>query len=217
MHWVYYFGRGVIRGLVFPFATWKVKGRENIKSKGPYLIVCNHLHIADPPILAASLPLKCVFMAKEDLWHNGWSRFWVENFGSFPVRRDTFDREAIRQAEHWLKRGVSVIMFPEGGRSQTASLQEALPGASLIARRAGVPILPVSIAGTEKFRNLTKCLLRHPRVTVTFGETFTIPPRNGRLTKAQRDELTSGIMRKIAAILPPEYRGIYGSEKSAGN
>ncbi len=81
MHWVYYFGRGIIRGLVFPFATWKVKGRENITSAGPYLIVCNHLHITDPPIVAASLPLKCVFMAKEELWHSGWSRFWVKNFG----------------------------------------------------------------------------------------------------------------------------------------
>jgi 1-acyl-sn-glycerol-3-phosphate acyltransferase len=217
MHWVYYFGRGLIRGLVFPFATWKVKGRENIKSAGPYLIVCNHLHITDPPILAASLPLKCVFMAKEDLWHSRWARFWVENFGAFPVRRDTFDREAIRQAEHWLKRGVSVILFPEGGRSRTASLQEALPGASLIAQRAGVPILPVSITGTEKLRNLRRCLPRQAHVTVTFGEAFTMPPRNGRLTKAERDELTSGIMRKIAAILPPEYRGIYAEKKADDN
>ena len=199
----------MIRVLVFPFATWKVKGRENITSTGPYLIVCNHLHIADPPIVAASLPLKCVFMAKEDLWHKGWSRFWVAHFGAFPVQRDTFDRGAIRQAEHWLKQGVSVIMFPEGGRSRTASLQEALPGASLIARRAGVPILPVSITGTEKLRNLKRCFPRHSRVTVTFGQPFTLPTRNGRLTKAQRDELTNGIMRKIAALLPPQYRGIY--------
>jgi 1-acyl-sn-glycerol-3-phosphate acyltransferase len=150
-------------------------------------------------------------MAKEDLWHSGWSRFWVAHFGSFPVRRDSFDREAIRQAEHWLKRGVSVIMFPEGGRSKTASLQEALPGASLIARRAGVPILPVSITGTEKLRNLKRCFPRHARITVTFGHPFTLPAKNGRLTKVQREDLVNGIMRKIAALLPPEYRGVYGT------
>jgi 1-acyl-sn-glycerol-3-phosphate acyltransferase len=217
MHWVYYFGRGLIRTLVFPFATWTVKGRENITSTGPFLIVCNHLHIADPPIIAAILPLKCVFMAKEDLWHNGWSRFWVENFGAFPVRRDTFDRDAIRQAEYWLKRGVSLIMFPEGGRSQDAHLQTAFPGAALIALRIGVPILPVSIVGTEKLRNLAWCFLHHPRITITFGQPFSLPSKNGRPTKVQREELTSGIMRKIADLLPPEYRGVYGTEKTDGN
>jgi 1-acyl-sn-glycerol-3-phosphate acyltransferase len=104
MHWVYYFGRVLIRILVFPFAGWEIKGRENVPAPGPVLIVCNHLHLADPPIVAASIPLKCVFMAKADLWHNKWSRFWVENFGAFPVKRGGVDREAIRQAEDWLKK-----------------------------------------------------------------------------------------------------------------
>ncbi len=133
------------------------------------------------------------------------------------MQRDTFDRDAIRQAEYWIKRGVSVIMFPEGGRSRNASLHTAFPGAALIARRIGVPILPISITGTEKFRKLTRCFPRRARVTVTFGQPFTPPPRNGRLTKAQRDELTSGIMRRIAALLPPEYRGIYAEKKVADN
>ncbi len=217
MHWVYYFGRVVIRILVFPFAWWRVKSRENITSPGPFLIVCNHLHIADPPIIAASLPLKCVFMAKEDLWHNQWSRFWVANFGAFPVRRGIADMEAVRRAQKWVKKGVSVIMFPEGGRSQNARLQTAFPGAALIARHAGVPILPVSITGTEKLRHLTWCFFHHPDITVTFGRPFSLPPHNGRVTKEQRQEIISAIMLKIAALLPTEYRGVYDTEKTAGN
>ena len=217
MHWVYYFGRVLIRILVFPFATWEVKGRENVPAQGPLLIACNHLHLADPPIVAASFKLKSVFMAKEELWRNRWSRFWVANFGAFPVRRGGIDREAIRQAEYWLNRGVSVIMFPEGTRSSDARMKPALPGASFIALHMGVPILPVSIAGTEKFRNLKWCFFHHPRITVTFGHPFIPPPTDGKSTKDQRNELMNDIMRRIAALLPQEYRGVYDTEKITRN
>lgn len=215
MHWVYYFGRVVIRVVVFPFASWEVKGRENIPENGPFLVACNHLHIADPPIVAASLPLKCVFMAKEELWQDGWSRFWVENFGAFPVSRGGVDRAAIRRAEDWLKKGVSLIMFPEGERSKSARMQPALPGAALIAARTGVPILPVSIRGTEKLRNIKWSFLHRPRVTVTIGKPFQPAPSDSATAKEQRQLLMNEIMGKIAALLPPEYRGVYGGGENA--
>ena len=217
MHWVYYFGRVLIRILVFPFASWEVKGRENVPAQGPLLIVCNHLHLADPPIVAASIKLKSVCMAKEELFRQGWSRFWVKNFGAFPVRRVGFDRAAIRQAEYWLKRGVSVIMFPEGGRSKTARLQTAFNGAALIALRLGVPILPAGITGTDKLQNLKWCLLHRPVITVTFGQPFNLPPTDGKPIKDQRNELMTDIMKRIAALLPPEYRGVYDTEKTTHN
>ncbi len=215
MHWVYYFGRVLIRILVLPFASWHIKGRENVPDRGPLLIVGNHLHLADPPIVAASIKLKSVLMAKEELWQNGWSRFWVENFGAFPVRRGGIDREVLRQAERWLKQGISVIMFPEGSRSQTTRMQPALPGAALIASRLGIPILPVGIAGTDKLRNLKWCVLHRPRITVTIGKPFNPPPSDGKLTREQRNRLINDIMRKIAALLPPEYHGVYAGEENA--
>jgi 1-acyl-sn-glycerol-3-phosphate acyltransferase len=217
MHWVYYFGRGLIRTLAFPFGGWQTVGRENIREKGPFLIVSNHLHVADPPILAASLPLKCVFMAKDELWENAWSRFWVENFGAFPVRENGADREAFRQTEKWFGRGISVVMFPEGGRSRSGRLQKALPGAAVIVARLGVPVLPVSITGTDKLRNIKRAFWHHPHLKVTIGEPFRPEVGNGRLTREQRRETIDSIMRKIAAMLPPEYRGVYDAETSAGN
>ncbi len=220
MHWVYYFGRVLIHILVFPFASWEVKGRENVPASGPLLIVCNHLHLADPPIVAASMPLKCVFMAKEELFRDGWSRFWVGNFGAIPVSRGGVDREAIRRAEDWLRKGVSLIIFPEGGRSQGARLQPALPGAALIAAHTGVPVLPVSITGTEKLKNmrlkpLIWCVFHRPRITVNIGRPFLPPPAGGKLPKEQRNALMKDIMGKIAALLPPAYRGAYGGGENA--
>jgi 1-acyl-sn-glycerol-3-phosphate acyltransferase len=212
MHWVYYFGRVLIHILIFPFAWWEIEGRENTPVRGPVLIVCNHLHLADPPIVAASIRLKCVLMAKEALFQQGWSRFWVKNFGAFPVRRNGIDREAIRQAEGWLKKGVSVIMFPEGSRSQNAQMQPALPGAAVIASRMGVPILPVGIAGTDKLNHLAWCFLHRPRITVTIGQPFSLPTNNGKATRELRNELMTDIMKRVASLLPKKYRGVYDTE-----
>lgn len=217
MHFVYYFGRGFIRFLVFFFATWTVKGKENLPKEGPLLIVCNHNHLADAPIVASSIPLKSVFMAKEDLWQNRWSRYWVENFGAFPVKRGSANRDAIRQAEHWFRQGWAVIMFPEGGRSKNGQLKTALPGAALIASHASVPILPVALTGTDKLRNLWWCFLHHPRITVTIGKPFILPPAEGKPTREQRQEMIDYIMRKVAALLPPEYQGVYAAEKTTDN
>jgi 1-acyl-sn-glycerol-3-phosphate acyltransferase len=220
MHWVYYFGRVLIRILIFPFGSWEVKGRENVPVKGTFLIVCNHLSLADPPMVAASIPLKCVFMAKEELFRNRWPRFWVSNFGAIPVSRGGVDREAIRVAEDWLKKGVSLIIFPEGGRSKTASIQTAFTGAALIASRTGVPVLPVSISGTEKLKNmrlkpLMWCVFHRPKMTVNIGRPFQPSPAEGKLPKEQRQALMNEIMVKIAALLPPEYRGVYGENQNA--
>jgi len=220
MHWVYYFGRVVIHLLIFPLAGWEVKGRANVPERGPVLVVCNHLHIADPPIVAASLPLKSVFMAKEELFRGRWSRFWVENFGAFSVSRGGADREAIRRAEDWLEKGVSLIMFPEGGRSPNARMQPALPGAALIALHSGVPILPVSITGTEnlkklKLKTILWCVFHRPKITVTIGLPFQPQTVQGILPKDRRHDLMNDMMGKIAALLPPQYRGAYGENKNA--
>jgi len=215
MHWVYYFGRVLIRLLVYPFANWEVRGRENVPAAGPVLIVCNHLHIGDPPIVGGSIRLKTVFMAKEELFRHWFSRFFVKNYGAFPVHRGKLDREAIRQAEYWTKQGISLVMFPEGTRSPDARMQTAYPGSALIAARLGIPILPVSITGSEKFKKMR--WFPRTKVIVTIGKLFDPPSSNGRLTRDELNRLTGIIMGKIADLLPPEYRGVYGKGDHAGN
>jgi 1-acyl-sn-glycerol-3-phosphate acyltransferase len=215
MHWVYYFGRGLIRVLAFPFGGWKVKGRENVPASGPFLVVGNHIHLSDPPVIAASFPLKCVLMAKADLWESGWSRFWVSNFGAFPVRRGGVDRNALHQAEAWIDKGVSVVMFPEGTRSPDGTMKPALPGAALIATRLNIPIIPVGITGSDKLKNIKRAFWHHPMIRVNIGKPFTLPPVDGKLTREKRRELTRIMMEHIADLLPPEYQGVYAGGENA--
>lgn len=214
MHWLYYVGRFLIRVILFLMSSWQVKGQENVPEQCPLVIVCNHLHVVDAPIIAVSVPLKIIFMAKEELFRHWFSRFVVQNFGTFPVRRRGVDREALRQAECWLKQSVPLVMFPEGKRSSTIQMQPAFPGSALIASHLGVPILPVSIIGTEKLYERL-WWLRRPRITVNIGQPFYLPPTDSKLTRAKLAQLTDSMMKHIAELLPPEYQGVYARGENA--
>ena len=215
MHWVYYFGRILVHILLFPVAFLRTEGRENIPGPGPYLIVSNHNHLADPPIVGTCIKQRSVFIAKSELWDNAWSRFWVKNYGAFPIRRGGVDREAIRHAENWVKRGVSIVMFPEGTRSRNGQMQPALPGSVLLATRLGIPILPVGITGSDKLRNLKWAFLHHPTITVRIGKPFELPKTDGKLTREGRSKLITNIMELVAELLATEYRGVYARGNNA--
>jgi 1-acyl-sn-glycerol-3-phosphate acyltransferase len=206
--WFYHVGRAVARALFTLVTRWEVRGKENIPAEGPVLVVSNHLNLTDPPLLGISLGRKTIFMAKEELFRSRLSAYFVQNFGAFPVHRGKLDRKAIRQSQQVLTDGLALVMFPEATRSKSARLQRAFPGSALIAMRSGVPILPVGIAGTEKIKGISWVVCR-PRITVNIGRPFYLPS-SSRLTKAGLIENTSFIMERIAELLPPKYRGVYG-------
>jgi len=211
MPWFYYVARVIIRVLLKLLTHCQVKGRENIPSQGPLLIVANHLNLADPPLLGVSLSRKVIFMAKKELFRPKLIGYFVGGFGAFPVHRGQLDRQALRQAYQVLADGLALVMFPEGTRSRNGRLQPALPGPALIAMRSGAPILPVGIFGTERIRGVT-WLWRRPQITVNVGHPFYLPPVSSRLTKAGLAELTNYIMGHIAELLPLEYRGDYARQ-----
>lgn len=208
MHWVYYAGRALTRVLLFLFTRWRVYGKENIPVRGPLLVMVNHIHLADPPIIALSIGRRAMFIAKEELFRPGFSGYIVRNFGAFPVRRQGVNRETLRRARQWLTQGMALIVFPEGRRSSDTRLEAAYSGPALIARHSGAPVLPVAISGTEKIRGKTG-LLRRPEITVNIGAPFYPSSGNGKMSREQLEEMTHSIMWRIAALLPSRYRGRY--------
>ena len=206
MPWFYYVGRAMVKTLLFLFTHWQVKGRENIPDQGPVLVVANHLNLADPPVLWVSLGRKVIFMAKKELFRSRFIGYFISGLGAFPVHRGRLDREALRQADQVLARGLALVMFPEGMRSRSRQLRPAFPGSALIALRNGVPILPVGITGTEKIKGVA-WLLRRPEITINIGQPFHLPSVKNKVTKVELAEFTSYMMERIAELLPPEYRG----------
>ncbi len=196
----YYLLTLFVKSSLFLFARWQVKGRENVPSRGPLIVVANHLSLVDPPLLSVSIPRHIVFMAKEEAFRSPILGPLVRVGRAFPVQRERLDREALRQAQQVLGQGLVLGMFPEGKRSITAEMQRAYHGTSLVAIRSGVPILPVGITGTEKLSLLG--LLRRPEITVNIGKPLSVPPIDGKLTRTQLDLATDLIMVRIAELLP---------------
>ncbi|MBI4186423.1 MAG: 1-acyl-sn-glycerol-3-phosphate acyltransferase [Chloroflexi bacterium] len=213
MPWFYYVARATMRMLLFLLCRWQVRGKDNVPSHGPLLIVSNHLNLADPPLLGVSIGRKMMFMAKEELFGSRVGAYFIRGFGAFPVRRGRLDRLALRQADQVLARGFALAMFPEGMRSQSAQLRPAFLGSAMIAARNNTPLLPVGITGTEKIRGLT-WMLRRPRITVNIGRPFLLPVCNCKLTREELARLTDMLMLRIAELLPPEYRGDYAAREA---
>ena len=197
------------------FGRWRVRGRANVPRVGALIVVANHLHNADPPLLAASLPRRIRFMAKTEFFRHRASRLPIGLFGSFPVRRGEADLRALRQAQRLLEQGEAVGLLPEGTRNKTGiGMHEAHLGAALLALRTGAPVLPVGIVGTEQIHDLS-ILLKRPRIVVSIGPPLYLE-RPARLNRASVEAATTTIMRAVAAQLPPAYRGVWGEETPTG-
>ncbi len=104
-------------------------------------------------------------------------------------------------------------MFLEGTRSTGQGLQQGEPGTALLALRSGAPVLPVAIWGTEVIR-LPAYFFKRTRAHIVFGEPFYLT-KSERPIREQVAEGTNEIMRRIAALLTAEYRGVYGESATS--
>jgi len=193
---LYEFLRIIFSFILTVFFRWKVTGLDNIPKQGGVLICANHISNLDPPVIATAVPRALHYMAKEELF-----RLWgfgqiIRNLNAFPVRRGSADRTAIRTALGLLIAGKVVGIFPEGTRSKTGILGNPEPGVSLIAARAGVPIIPTAITGTNQiFCNGTIL----PQITIRFGRPISV--EQGKIDKESLELLSQTIMTEISNLL----------------
>lgn len=210
---VYWLATAVSQYILLPIYTRiKATGLENVPMTGPLIIVSNHLNDADPGVICTRIRRRVVFMAKVELFDAPLLGQFMRAFGAFPVRRNEADLSALRRSSETLKQGLALCIFPEGTRSGVEhQLREAWAGAGLIALRSDAPILPVAITGSQRLSIPTMFLhfYRRDRITLTVGKPFRLPKPeriNAESAKAGADFM----MRKVAELLPPDYRGYYG-------
>jgi len=200
--------RGLVRFLVFCFTRTEVSGLENFPKNGPALVVMNHLGDADPLIMLAILPVFPEALAKIELYNLPILGALFHAYGVIWLHRGQPDRRAIRAALEGLRAGKFVGVAPEGRESLSGGLEEGTEGAAYLAMKAEVPLVPVTITGTQNARlygNMKR--LRRTTVTLRVGKAFVLPEPANRQS-AQR-EATRLIMEALARQLPPEYRGVY--------
>lgn len=201
---------GCLRVFLKLCARCEVRGRENIPAGGPLLLVFNHLAHLDGPLVLAVMPFEVEGIGLADLYRVPVTGQLLRLYGIIPVHRDQYDREVLRRALQVLAEGRILALAPEARQSPTHSLERGRTGAAYLALRSGAPLLPIGITGTETVYSSWRHLQR-PRLTVNIGPPFRLPgplgrgaPRHSQLD-AGRDE----IMGRIAALLPPAYRGVY--------
>ncbi|HEU5369868.1 MAG TPA: lysophospholipid acyltransferase family protein [Ktedonobacterales bacterium] len=210
--WFYETCRVIVRLIVPLLIRLRVIGVENVPRTGPVILVSNHLNWTDIPMIGLRVMRRTHFMAKSELFQKAPLKWLVIGLGAFPVRRGEADRQAIKQAEEVLKAGQVLVIFPEGTRSRSRKMKAGLAGVALIALRSGAPVVPVGIYGSEKFKPWHIWPFR-TSITLTYGEPF-ILTREGQRGHTNLQEQLDSIMRRIAALVPPEYRGIYGEDAS---
>ncbi|MDU4962104.1 MAG: lysophospholipid acyltransferase family protein [Sporomusaceae bacterium] len=175
--------------------SFKVTGLEHIPQTGGAIIAANHISLLDPPVLGASLSRPVHFMAKKELFSNPAFGWLIEKLNAFPVQRGAADRVAIRKALLLLEQGQLIGIFPEGTRSKNGLLGSPEPGVALIAAKAGVPVIPVAIAGT----NAIGRSWRLPQFTVAFGSP--VYPAAGKTDREALDRLSAAMMQAIGGLL----------------
>ncbi len=202
--------RWVLKRLFSILTHVHAEGLEHIPRQGGFLLAVNHLSRLDAPLVFVTVDRDdLTALIARKYRRNPFFRWLVDAVNGIWLDRENPDAQALRTAWNYLRKGGSIGIAPEGTRSrENHALLPGKPGVAYLATKAGVPILPVGIWGTETaIAQLLR--LRRPHLYIRFGEPFTLPP----LRRKHRDEdlqrNTDEIMCRIAALLPPTYRGVY--------
>lgn len=188
----------------------RIIGATRIPAGGA-LLAGNHVSYLDPVLLWCVSPRPVHFMAKSELFVKGFIAWLLPRLWSFPVNRGEPDRTAILTATEILKSGGLVGVFPEGSRREAdagEAVGAAHGGAAFIALRAGVPIVPVAILGTERAMPRGASLPRLVKVTIVVGEP--IDPAAIALDAGRKERValvTARMMEEISTLLASDPGG----------
>jgi 1-acyl-sn-glycerol-3-phosphate acyltransferase len=199
------------RLLVGSLIRLEIIGMDKVPVSGAYIATGNHIGLIDVMVVYYVLDREdIIMMVAEKHRKYAITRMLVKSVGAIFVERYHADFVAMREVMKRLKKGGVLTIAPEGTRSETGSLQPGHSGAAYLAAKTGVPIVPVSIVGTED-EHMVANLKRFQRapVTIRVGEVYTLLPLPKENREGTIQDYNDEIMCRIAALLPVEYRGVY--------
>ncbi len=183
-----------------------IDGNANIaRHKGGAIIIANHSSHFDTPVVLASLPerlrSRTLIAAAADKFYGSRKKrtWWYSLFlNTFPVHRGGGTKQ-LEYPLSLLKRGWSIIIYPEGGRSKSGQVQKFKAGPAIMAMQAGVPVIPIFIEG---LRNVMPKGQRTPQpaaVTARIGEPVSLA---GISSVSEATTKIENAMRELAGMPP---------------
>lgn len=205
----------VLRFVFFLLCRVQVSGRENFPTTGNFMFVINHLSVVDVPfcyvILEAHRASNSVVFAA-DTWRKSiFTRLGMQLTNVIWVTRGETSLSTMRASLRVLNEGYILGVAPEGTRSREShALIKGQTGAAYMALHGKVPVVPVALTNTEHLIPAIK-RLRRITITATVGTPFRLEPceAGSRPSRDCLEECTDEVMCRLAALLPPEYRGVY--------
>ncbi|NJK27607.1 MAG: 1-acyl-sn-glycerol-3-phosphate acyltransferase [Coleofasciculaceae cyanobacterium SM2_3_26] len=189
----------VVSPMLHLYFRGRIYGAERVPQQGGLVVVSNHASYFDPPIVSNCIGRPVSFMAKEELFRVPILKQAIALYGAYPVKRGASDRTAIRSALERLAQGWATGIFLQGTRTEDGRITDPKLGAALIAAKANVPLIPISLLGTESILQ-NGSFPRPVRVTVRIGEVIPPPVNTERETLeaiAQHCARTIGEMRDL--------------------
>jgi 1-acyl-sn-glycerol-3-phosphate acyltransferase len=213
-YFCYYAGRAVTALLGRVLWRVKLEGAANIPSTGAFLLCPVHRSNVDGPLTCTFTRRHMRYLAKDNLFTKWTDRLFSE-MGAIKVNRGAPDRRALARCLEALENGSPLVLFPEGTRKAGPVVEEVNEGAAYLALRAGVPVLPVGIGGSEAAMPKGAKFFKPAHIRVIIGEPIPFERPQGRVTRSSIDEGTHMIRARMQelydaarAVTVPHSRGV---------
>lgn len=183
------------------FVRVSAEGLEKLDPHTPYVFVANHSSYMDIPAILARLPHQFRFFAKKSLFKIPFLGSHLRRAGHLEVDRSSA-RASLKCMSEGARivreRGVSVLLFPEGGRSPHL-LREFKEGAAYIAIKAGVPAVPIALVGMRRILPMGSIHIRAGRALLRVGD----PISTTGLTLSDRAALNQRLYEEVSRLSEP--------------
>jgi 1-acyl-sn-glycerol-3-phosphate acyltransferase len=211
-----FWARAVVRGAG---CSITVRGMENLRSQPVAVYASNHTSYMDTPVIFAALPFQFRILAKKELWPIAFIGWYLGRSGQIPI--DTANPHATMSSlsvgVKALRAGMPLFVFPEGGRTETGELKTFLSGASYLAIRAQVPLVPIALTGVYHLLPIHTRHLFPGRLTVSVGEPIDTKGMTVRQTEELNAQLRAAIKRLLEAEGPFSGDSVEEDTVSAGD
>jgi 1-acyl-sn-glycerol-3-phosphate acyltransferase len=192
---VYFAIESGTRLLCRPLFLVRRVGRAPVLPAGGVLLCPNHQSYLDPPLVQLVVPRRVTFVMTNDFYRSRVGNWFFRLVGALPVGAGADARVTLRRASALLRTGAAVVMFPEGRLSPDGNLQRPQRGVAVLARRTGVPVIPVAIEGSHRAWAKGARWGRRGDVRIAFGEPLVWSGPGGRQAE---QAFADGLMAAIA-------------------